>query len=100
MTIQEATAKAKELNFEVFRRGCHDTPDERCEFEFKYSNYRFGTIKLKLTRQFIHSHYWKKQDEFITKVKVEEWEKGLNDYIFTIKERIIKNKIKELNKDF
>ena len=81
MTIQEATEKAKELHYDVFQNGTYDAPMEAREFDFFYGKHRYGSIKLKKTRQFIHSHYWKTQDEFITKVAVESWEQSLLNFI-------------------
>ena len=100
MTIQEATDKAKELGFEVFQNGSYDAPYEAREFDFFYGKYRYGSIKIKKTRHFIHSHYWKTQDEFITKVSVESWEQSLFDFIKIAKERKVKEKIRGLNEDF
>lgn len=100
MTIKEATDKAKELHYEVFQNGTYDAPMEAREFDFFYGKHRYGSIKSKKTRQFIHSHYWKIQDEFITKVSVESWEQSLLDFIKIAKERKVKEKIRGLNEDF
>lgn len=100
MTIQEATDKAIELSFDVFQNGAYETPMEMREFDFFYGKHRYGSIKIKKTRQFIHSHYWKTQDEFITKVSVESWEQNLFDFIKLVKERKVKEKIREINEDF
>ena len=100
MTIKEAIDKAKELNYEVFQNGAYDAPMEVREFDFFYGKHRYGSIKSKKTRQFIHSHYWKTQDEFITKVSVESWEQSLYNFIKIVKERKVKEKIRGLNEDF
>lgn len=100
MTIQEATEKAKELHYDVFQNGTYDALMEEREFDFFYGKHRYGSIKLRKTRQFIHSHYWKIQDEFITKVSVESWEQSLLNFIKIVKERKVKEKIRGLNEDF
>lgn len=100
MTIKEATDKAIELHFEVFQNGSYDAPDEMREFDFFYKKHRYGSIKLRKTLQFIHSHYWKPQDEFITKASVESWEQSLLNFIKIVKERKVKEKIRGINEDF
>ncbi len=101
MTIYEAYDKAVELGYNV--QAGADSKAYKLEdvfFNLYYDERRFGTLILKNHQHRIHSHYWKKQDDPISKVKVEEWEKGLRDYIILIKEKIIQKKVKELNKDF
>ena len=100
MTITEATEKAKELSFEVFQNGAYDAPAEMREYDFFYGKHRYGSIKIKKTRHFIHSHYCKPQDEFITKVSVDSWEQSLFNFIKIVKERKVKEKIRGLNEDF
>ncbi len=101
MTIYEAYDKAVELGYNV-EAGAYSKAYklEDVFFNLYYDERRFGTLILKNHQHRIHSHYWKKQDDPISKVKVEEWEKGLRDYIILIKEKIIQKKVKELNKDF
>lgn len=101
MTIYEAYDKATELGFKV-QAGSFSKANslEDVFFNLYYDEHRFGTLLLKNHKHRIHSHYWKKQDDPIYKVKVEEWEKGLSDYIILLKEKIINKKLKELNKDF
>lgn len=101
MTIYEAYDKAVELGFDVKAGSFSNAHSlEDVFFNLYYDEHRFGTLLLKNHKHRIHSHYWKKQDDPISKVTVEEWEKGLRDYLILIKERIIQKKVKELNKDF
>lgn len=98
MTLTEALLKCKELGFQIW----NDAARTEFYIELSVENFgeKYGRIIYKNDNFVIHSHFWKKQDENISNVNVENWDKSLRNYIMFLKNRNIKNKLKDMDEDF